>query len=165
MSQQTSSSSTRKQSPPPESVKRTQILYPVYIDKNKSLSEGRRIPKEKCVENPKASEIVDICEYLKIPYEYEPTKRHPQEPFEFGRVRVLLKKDHVPQLQWKTKQDLLIHIASLIPNLQTRMASKEETSSSTTGAASSSASTTTTSTATKSAGGSKQKSKGGKKKK
>lgn len=58
-------------SPPPESVKRTQIIYPVYIDKNKSLSEGRRIPKDKCVENPKASEIVDICEYLKIPYEFE----------------------------------------------------------------------------------------------
>nr|CAG4717379.1 unnamed protein product [Naegleria fowleri] len=150
-------------SPPPESVKRTQIIYPVYIDKNKSLSEGRRIPKDKCVENPKASEIVDICEYLKIPYEFEPTKRHPQEPFEFGRVRVLLKKDHVPQLQWKTKQDLLIHIASLIPNLQTRLASKEEASSSTSGAASSSA--TTTSTAAKSGGGSKQKSKGGKKKK
>ncbi|EFC43730.1 predicted protein, partial [Naegleria gruberi] len=74
-------------------VNRMQIIYPVYIDKNKTLSQGRKIAKEKCVENPKATEIADICQHLKIPYELEKTKRYPQEPFEFGRVRVLLKKE------------------------------------------------------------------------
>ena len=64
-------SKTAVKSPPPDTVNKHQIIYPVYIDKSKSLDQGRRIAKEKCVDNPKAIEIADICAYLKIPYELE----------------------------------------------------------------------------------------------
>ncbi|WAR30571.1 SRP19-like protein [Mya arenaria] len=36
-------------------------VYPAYLNSKKSVNEGRRIPKEKCVDNPLYTEIRDVC--------------------------------------------------------------------------------------------------------
>jgi signal recognition particle subunit SEC65 len=41
-----------------------QIIYPVYLNAKSTLAEGRRIPKEKAVDNPTLDDIVKVCEHL-----------------------------------------------------------------------------------------------------
>ena len=41
-----------------------QIIYPVYLNAKSTLAEGRRIPKEKAVDNPTIDDIVKVCEHL-----------------------------------------------------------------------------------------------------
>ncbi|KAL9658364.1 hypothetical protein ABK040_015684 [Willaertia magna] len=151
-------------------IKKYQIIYPVYIDKTKTIGDGRRIPKSKCIENPTAAEIADICAFLKIPYVLEREKRHPHDPFVFGRVRVLLKKDHESQVEdAKSKHQFLIKVASLIPRLESRLKKQETTTTTEKTKGTSSPATTTSSTSTASSkggkgGGNKKTSgKGGKK--
>ena len=33
-------------------IKTWRCIYPCYFDKNKTIAEGRRLPKENCIENP-----------------------------------------------------------------------------------------------------------------
>jgi signal recognition particle subunit SRP19 len=35
-------------------------IYPAFIDAKKSVQEGRKVPKEFCVENPTFQEIKDV---------------------------------------------------------------------------------------------------------
>ena len=43
-----------------EEIKRWIVVYPNYINKLKSVQEGRRIPKEVAVENPKVPECAQV---------------------------------------------------------------------------------------------------------
>lgn len=74
-----------------------QIIYPIYFDLAKSREEGRRVNKNYAVGNPLAREIVDCCKINGLETVFEPTKCHPKDWANPGRVRVLLKKDGVPQ--------------------------------------------------------------------
>ena len=47
---------------------RWKIVYPIYIDEEKTYKQGRRISKEKAVKNPKCEEIAELCRYLKLPH-------------------------------------------------------------------------------------------------
>lgn len=38
-------------------------IYPLYLNSKKTLAEGRRIKKEKAVENPTSQEIFDILQH------------------------------------------------------------------------------------------------------
>ena len=67
------------------------VLYPNYIDSNKSIPEGRRIGKEKGVPNPYPQEMAEICQLLKIRCILE-DKRYPREWLVPGRLRVELKR-------------------------------------------------------------------------
>jgi signal recognition particle subunit SRP19 len=49
-------------------IKRWVIIYPAYIDAKKTLREGRRIPKEKAVENPTLPEIQQVLALLNIEF-------------------------------------------------------------------------------------------------
>lgn len=71
--------------------KMMQIVYPCYFDKNRSTTEGRRLPLTKCVDNPLAKTILDACKILRIPAVFEPEKSHPQDWGNPGRVRLGLK--------------------------------------------------------------------------
>lgn len=77
-------------------LKMMQIVYPCYFDKNRTVQEGRRLPVNKCVENPLAKTILDACRILKIPAVLEPEKSHPQDWGNPGRVRLGLKYEHEP---------------------------------------------------------------------
>ena len=53
--------------------------------------------KEHAVPNPLAREIVDCCNLNGLKSVFEPTKSHPKDWANPGRVRVLLKDGGVPQ--------------------------------------------------------------------
>lgn len=50
-------------SQPNSSPNRWICIYPLYINSKKTLAEGRRIKKEKGVENPTSQEIFDILQH------------------------------------------------------------------------------------------------------
>lgn len=77
-----------------ESNKTFHVIYPCYIDKNLTMSQGRKIPKEKAVDKPTAKEIYDICIHLKLNCVLEKAKMHPKDVTNEGRVKVELKKDN-----------------------------------------------------------------------
>ena len=68
-----------------------QCVYPVYFDKNRSRKEGRRVGIDQAVENPLAREIVTACGKLRLETLFEPTKIHPKDWANPGRVKIKIK--------------------------------------------------------------------------
>lgn len=85
-----------------ERSKNYQCIYPVYFDATRSREEGRRIRREDAVSNPLAREIADALAYVASSYGVdlrivlEPTKTHPKDWANPGRVKALVKKDGKP---------------------------------------------------------------------
>ncbi|EME48082.1 hypothetical protein DOTSEDRAFT_123190 [Dothistroma septosporum NZE10] len=85
-----------------EKSKSYQCIYPVYFDTTRSREAGRRVKKEDAVQNPLAREIVEalakIGEQMNVPLQIvlEPTKTHPKDWANPGRVKVSIKKDGSP---------------------------------------------------------------------
>ncbi len=70
--------------------RRAIIVYPVYFDKERSRSEGRRVPLRLAIERPSAELVAKAASELGYEIEVEPEKRHPRAWFEYsGRVVVL----------------------------------------------------------------------------
>ncbi|SCU97311.1 LADA_0H05622g1_1 [Lachancea dasiensis] len=76
-----------------QQLKKFQILYPCYFDKNRSHKQGRRVPAEWAVENPLAQTLADAVSNLKIPCVIEPHKCHPQDFGNPGRIRLFMKDE------------------------------------------------------------------------
>ena len=82
-----------------EKSKNYQCIYPVYFDATRSRDDGRRVKKEDAVENPLAREIVEALHHigntLSVPMQlvFEPSKCHPKDWANPGRIRVQVKKD------------------------------------------------------------------------
>nr|CAD7393194.1 unnamed protein product [Timema cristinae] len=71
-------------------------IYPAYINSKKTLAEGRRISKEKAVENPTHQEIRDVLSAagLKIGVENKLYSRERSKEMLYrGRIRVQIKND------------------------------------------------------------------------
>lgn len=73
-------------------------IYPAYLNKNKSRSEGRRVTSDKAIENPTINEIRDVLVNAGLSVEVEPNKVYPKEPNKYennsrGRIRVQIKND------------------------------------------------------------------------
>lgn len=70
-------------------------VYPAYINKRKSVSEGRRIARQYTVDNPLCTEIRDVCLSQQLNAEVE-NNHYPREQakdhIHSGRVRVQLKQ-------------------------------------------------------------------------
>lgn len=100
-------------------------IYPLYINNKRSIREGRRVPKSRCVDNPTCREIFDVVKAAGFQADVE-NKSHPREQREGttfkGRVRIQLRKsDGGPTItNFPTKKSLLFHICETIPNLKTR---------------------------------------------
>lgn len=101
--------------------KKWNILYPLYINSKKSLTEGRRIPKADGVENPSAVNLYEAIKSLGFECDFEvfnhlstcfcftvvfkfnepfslifklqPNKTHPKDFAVNGRVRVKIYND------------------------------------------------------------------------
>ena len=74
-----------------EEEKKSVKVYPIYIDKNSKYSNGRRIKKEFCVENPTIMLIERVCkEILGLKCKVE-IKSHPRDWEKRGRVIVEIK--------------------------------------------------------------------------
>lgn len=76
---------------PPPAYAGFPALYPVYFDKDRSRAEGRRVSKSLAVANPLARDMVDACAALQLRTVFEPTKTHPKDWANPGRVKVDLK--------------------------------------------------------------------------
>ncbi|EEQ82549.1 hypothetical protein NCER_100726 [Vairimorpha ceranae BRL01] len=64
------------------------VLYPVYFDANKKISEGRKYHKNLCVSSPTFLEITNALKYLEIDCTAEIDKRHPRDYFRSGRFKI-----------------------------------------------------------------------------
>mmetsp|Transcript_105985 Transcript_105985/g.147763 ORF Transcript_105985/g.147763 Transcript_105985/m.147763 type:complete len:115 (-) Transcript_105985:106-450(-) len=103
-------------------AKRWKSIYPAYLDKNKTVKEGRRVPKEKGVERPTVQEIGEICQYYELKFHIEVRKAYPKDWINPGRVKILFKdedgkvfNDTVP-----SKKEFLLKAGELIPKLKSR---------------------------------------------
>eukprot|EP00400_MALV-I_sp_L67-5_P000807 gene807-984_t len=98
------------------------MVYPNYIDKNKTIPEGRRIPKEKAVENPQLEEIAEICRNLGLKNVGE-AKCYPRDWLTPGRVRVELKDANGSSVhpEIKTKKQLMLKLSEQIKLLKSRV--------------------------------------------
>eukprot|EP01059_Diplonema_ambulator_P036379 TRINITY_DN9038_c0_g1_i1.p2 TRINITY_DN9038_c0_g1~~TRINITY_DN9038_c0_g1_i1.p2 ORF type:complete len:175 (+),score=39.90 TRINITY_DN9038_c0_g1_i1:64-525(+) len=120
-----------------------QILYPQYIDSNLTTGEGRRMPMSKCVENPTAVEMYQVCMQVGIPVIFQPEKGYARQPTaRRGRIKVLLKRPQSEHYMKKSEYDtatrgliveeypsknaLMTKMAEVIPNLPSRQKAKEE---------------------------------------
>ncbi|CCK71392.1 RNA-binding signal recognition particle subunit SEC65 KNAG_0G03340 [Huiozyma naganishii CBS 8797] len=74
-------------------MKKFQVLYPCYFDKNRSHKNGRRVPVTEAVENPLAKTVADAVRSVGLLCVFEGEKTHPQDFGNPGRVRVLLKEN------------------------------------------------------------------------
>uniref|UniRef100_A0A0D9WZQ7 Signal recognition particle 19 kDa protein n=2 Tax=Leersia perrieri TaxID=77586 RepID=A0A0D9WZQ7_9ORYZ len=117
------------------SIKKWNIIYPVYLNSKKTVAEGRRIAAGKACPDPTCVEIADCCSYLKIPHAIELDKAYPRDFFQVGRVRVQLKKEDGSAINpaIKTKKQLLIQIAELVPKHHGRTKKQEPAASSAAG--------------------------------
>eukprot|EP00123_Amoebidium_parasiticum_P022202 comp8212_c0_seq1/m.3652 comp8212_c0_seq1/g.3652 ORF comp8212_c0_seq1/g.3652 comp8212_c0_seq1/m.3652 type:complete len:168 (-) comp8212_c0_seq1:550-1053(-) len=76
----------------PADPKRWVCLYPIFLNGEKTIAEGRRISKEKAVSNPPPSlpEIGEALRLLMLPATGE-GKMHPRDFETMGRARVQIK--------------------------------------------------------------------------
>jgi signal recognition particle subunit SEC65 len=52
-------------------IKKWNVIYPVYLNSKKTVAEGRRIAAAKACPDPTCVEIADCCSHLKIPHAVE----------------------------------------------------------------------------------------------
>ncbi|XP_043235924.1 signal recognition particle 19 kDa protein-like [Amphibalanus amphitrite] len=100
-------------------------IYPSYINNQKTLAQGRRIPKEKAVENPNYEEIRDVLSSAGLQVGVE-NKLYPRENSKEllfrGRIRVQLKQDNGKPVkpEFPSRDSLLLYLAENIPKLKSR---------------------------------------------
>ncbi|ADG12826.1 Ribonucleoprotein complex SRP, Srp19 component [Methanocaldococcus infernus ME] len=58
------------------------IIWPQYIDKNKSRKEGRKVSKEIAVRNPSIKLIEKALKKMNLNYKIYSDKRYPREHWE-----------------------------------------------------------------------------------
>jgi signal recognition particle subunit SRP19 len=69
------------------------VVWPVYIDSQKSREKGRMVPKSVAVDSPTADEIFEACKELDLTPVLEASKKMPSASLERpGRV-LINKKD------------------------------------------------------------------------
>lgn len=86
------------------------IIWPVYIDSEKSKKEGRRISKENSVPSPKLREISNAAKKLQLNPEVENGKSYSRSWWE-SSGRVTVDKS-------ATKRETLIKISNMIKGMR-----------------------------------------------
>jgi len=100
-------------------------VYPAYINKNKSLKEGRRIPKEKGVDTPTYQDIKMVLDEAKVEYilerKFYPRERS-KEPNYIGRFKVHLKDKEGEFIRddFQSRDQILLYLGEKIPILKSR---------------------------------------------
>lgn len=110
-------------------LKKFQLIYPCYFDINRTHSQGRRMPKEFCVENPLAKTMGDYLKMIGMPCVLEPDKTHPQDFGNPGRVRVLIKDPETEEYEderFKNKRWLMKSIAKYLQSHPTTLSKIKE---------------------------------------
>jgi signal recognition particle subunit SRP19 len=109
----------RMESEQRERSKHFQCIYPIYFDASRSRQDGRRVRKEEAVTNPLARDLVDALQHImnergvgNMQVVFEPTKTHPKDWANPGRVRVLLKEEG-RSVSSKIANSKCIHFAAI----------------------------------------------------
>ncbi|CAH2243055.1 signal recognition particle 19 kDa protein [Pararge aegeria] len=106
-------------------VERWICIYPAYLNNKKTLAQGRRLPKDICIENPTHQEIRDVLfsTGLRIGVENKlyPRERS-KEMLYRGRIRVEIKNDDGKPIkeEYPTRESVMKFIVESIPKLKTR---------------------------------------------
>ncbi|CAG9862447.1 unnamed protein product [Phyllotreta striolata] len=100
-------------------------VYPAYINCKKTIAQGRKLNKEKCVENPTHQEIRDVlvAAGLKVGVENKLYSRERSKELLYrGRIRVQLKNDDgtLCNPSFPTRDSLMLHLGDMIPKLKSR---------------------------------------------
>ncbi|XP_050312268.1 signal recognition particle 19 kDa protein [Anthonomus grandis grandis] len=100
-------------------------IYPAYINNKKSVAEGRRIPKNRCVENPTYQEIRDVLVAAGLTVGVENklySRERSKELLYRGRIRVQLKNDDGAPCNplFPTRDSVMFHLGDMIPKLKSR---------------------------------------------
>ncbi|GAU94298.1 hypothetical protein RvY_06097 [Ramazzottius varieornatus] len=106
-------------------LKKWKVIYPVYLNGKKTVVEGRRLKREKCVDNPTVEEIKSILENAGLRVVVE-RKFHPREYMkDQGRVRVQLKNDlnKLINPNFPHKLAVLHYLGETFPKLKGRSSS------------------------------------------
>jgi len=104
--------------------KKWSIIYPAYLNCNRSVNQGRIVAKEKCVPDPRCHEIKSVLETIKgIQVVEEANKVYPREldkeSLQYrGRVKYKLAENDT---KFKTKKDVIMYLCEMIPKLKTRV--------------------------------------------
>ncbi len=108
---------------PPPDYGSFPALYPIYFDKARSRAEGRRVSRSLAIDNPLARDIVDACAALRLRTIFEPTKTHPKDWANPGRVKVDLKGASPGAAAIHGKHHLYILVAGFLADHPTTEAS------------------------------------------
>ncbi|KAI1294973.1 Signal recognition particle 19 kDa protein [Halotydeus destructor] len=98
-----------------------QTIYPTYINSNRTENQGRRLPKAKCVPDPRWQEIRDVLEATKdFQILVEHSKLYPREvdkeqPTAHGRIKYQTRDP-----KFASKRNVLIYLGEMIPKLKSR---------------------------------------------
>ena len=64
-----------------ENRKQSISLYPLYIAKEKSVAQGRRVPVKYAVSRPRAQEMMDILTHVGFECILSKSKLHPKDTY------------------------------------------------------------------------------------
>ncbi|EEZ98192.1 signal recognition particle 19 kDa protein [Tribolium castaneum] len=100
-------------------------IYPAYINSKKTVAQGRRIAKEKCVENPTHQEMRDVLSAAGLQVGVENklySRERSKELLYRGRIRIQLKKDDGTPVNkdFPTRESVMLHLCEMIPKLKIR---------------------------------------------
>jgi len=102
--------------PTEEEIKKWHTFYLCYFNSEFSLEQGRRLPKELCVKNPRPDEISDALKQLGYRSILHHEKKHPCDFLHAGRL-----KFRIPQGDKQTKKKIMREVGKIIIGSKTRI--------------------------------------------
>ncbi|TFG09086.1 signal recognition particle protein Srp19 [Candidatus Heimdallarchaeota archaeon] len=92
--------------------KRYFVLYPEYFDKNLSKKQGRKVQKNKAVEDCNLSKIAFACKHLELDYQIEKDKKYSKNWWE-SEGRILVNPESIA-----SKTELIRRVANISRKLK-----------------------------------------------
>ena len=86
------------------------MIWPIYLDAEKTLNEGRKISKEYAISEPRIKEIVKAAQKLKYKYFAEEDKSYPGEWYNKSG-RIIIESDD-------SKKEILINLSNAIKDIR-----------------------------------------------
>ena len=101
------------------------------MNSKKTLAEGRKLNKSKCVENPTSQEILDVLSNAGLLAGVENklySRERSKEMLYRGRIRVQLKNDDGSPVnpEYPTRDSILLYLGTSIPKLKTRQGKQSQ---------------------------------------
>ena len=86
------------------------MIWPIYLDADKSLNEGRKVSMEYAIREPRIKEIIKATEKLRYKYLAEEDKAYPGEWYNKSG-RVIITSD-------ESKKEILINLSNTIKQMR-----------------------------------------------